>query len=361
VSKKIKKTARGYFIEGCRFLKLGESPKDDETFLKKQVEELTCDNKNFGIPIETPEEFYENLCAEYDKYKHIFDSKGDYQIDLDFLNEEKIPGQQMNGRQQVNENCPTAIDKKYASGILSIENKRMAHNGRLLPAGIEITPLEEPTFYEKPTINMEIARSLFVDESDSETDTRQGIQTKSQPSKQPTKVNPMRDIVSNLYHNFRASPDKHVEWNNRIGEDLFIEHKQPIEVEHNQPPITEDKQKTEATIPPKIIVEPKANCLNTESSNNTRTGKKLAIKFKKHKSPGPENIQTKFIKNKTITSNKDNDHDEEQDAEEQDAEEQDAEEQDAEEQNANQDKDKSFIQKKKLSKSKISDDYQIID
>ena len=261
VSKKIKKTARGYFIEGCRFLKLGETPKDGETFLKRQVEELTCDSKNFGIPIETPEEYYERLCKEYDQYKDIFDSKGDYYVDVDYLKDEKTAEQEM-ARQNMQR--PSNIERKYASGAWATsapatsntlgetdsqhsDIKRTTHKGRLLPAGVEVKPLEEPTFYEKPTIDLEMARSLFADESDSEDDGMKNIPI--EPAKTKS-VPPQIQIEPKIIN-------------------------------------TSIKKKSEK----KPDVESKKLATPVTSTIGTPKEEKLQIKFGSHKSPGPESIK----------------------------------------------------------------------
>ncbi len=227
LGKRIKNTARGYFIEGCRFLKIGEAPKEGETFLKKQVDELTCDDKNFGIPIETPEEYYERVCREYDQHKDIFDSKGEYYVDVDYLRDEKLAE-----FEQAKTQTLSNIEKKYAKGAWSVheqnapasnfateETKRTAIRGRLLPAGVEVRPLEEPSFYEKPTIDVDFARSLFADSDEEE---------------------------GNL--------------------DI------PLKPQ-------------EAKVPPKIEVDPKSYDVKIEG---IKAGDKLSIKFNKHKSPGPE-------------------------------------------------------------------------
>jgi hypothetical protein len=76
-------TSRGYFLKGHRFLDNNEQPTANEKYVMKHVFELVTPSDNFGIKPETPLEYYERVCKEYDAHKHIFDNKDIASIEVD--------------------------------------------------------------------------------------------------------------------------------------------------------------------------------------------------------------------------------------------------------------------------------------
>ena len=83
IGKHIITTTRGKFLRGYRFLEVGETIGEGETY---HMEQLNGDGikNNFNIKSETPEQYHERLCVEFDKYSHLFqdDAKFNYDQDL---------------------------------------------------------------------------------------------------------------------------------------------------------------------------------------------------------------------------------------------------------------------------------------
>jgi phage/plasmid-associated DNA primase len=113
IGKHILNTKRGYVLVGHRFLDVNETKNDDEEYYNKEVFELEITEENLNIISESPEEYYQRVCVEYDKYKYLFDTNAKYNVDTE-LNIE-----------------------------LPEEPPKLTHNGRFLPAGVILKPLEE--------------------------------------------------------------------------------------------------------------------------------------------------------------------------------------------------------------------------
>jgi len=69
---------RGDCLIGHRFLGVRETPGENETLLfNEQLADAV--NNNLGVESETPEEYYERLCREYDEYKNLFIDEPEYE------------------------------------------------------------------------------------------------------------------------------------------------------------------------------------------------------------------------------------------------------------------------------------------
>jgi hypothetical protein len=135
IGKHVKVTSRGTFLVGHRFLGENEKLADGETYAKQgAVEyELKCD-----VLPENPDQFYARICAEYDKYKHIFNNEATHDVDLDSL-------RMLASTQTDNDNNTANEPLQHNSRTDNVEI-----NGRILPSGIVIRQLEEPN---EPSLN----------------------------------------------------------------------------------------------------------------------------------------------------------------------------------------------------------------
>jgi phage/plasmid-associated DNA primase len=169
----IKKTKRGPFLVGHRFLDNNEEPAENEEYAMKNIFDIEAPADNFGIIPETPEEYYDKVCKKYDAYKHLFNGQAKY--DVDTTAESKLfsddtiglapkdgdldptnPNNLTLGNYDLSSNKGTS---KYNS-ILNTYNKytkasdtksvsgrsdNIEINGRILPNGIVLRALEEPS------------------------------------------------------------------------------------------------------------------------------------------------------------------------------------------------------------------------
>jgi hypothetical protein len=124
ISKYIKRTRRGHVLIGHRFLEYGQKLdiSNGDSYAIQNVYELEMNEDNAGIPIETPEQYYQKILIEYNKYKNLFDSQASYNVDASFQN---------------------IIDRDDKSNDSAI--KPNVINGRILPSGVQLRNLPEPT------------------------------------------------------------------------------------------------------------------------------------------------------------------------------------------------------------------------
>jgi len=125
----IKHTKRGLFMEGHRFLDHQEALGEGEEMAIKDVVDLEMAPGNAGIVPETPDQYYERVCAEYDKYKDLFTSEAKFDVDTSvsmIIGDDDTP------------ETPASSDLADASRSVEI-------NGRILPSGIVLRSLAEPT------------------------------------------------------------------------------------------------------------------------------------------------------------------------------------------------------------------------
>ena len=135
INKHIKLTTRGLYLVGVRFLDHNEALADDEEYYMKNVQSMEEPADNFGIKPETPEEFYDRICAEYDKYKDIFDNKPAYDINTDLI------------KTNVHNETAGTDDKK--------ERLDNIDDCRVLPTGIVLRALPEPKTKSHTTLTEE--------------------------------------------------------------------------------------------------------------------------------------------------------------------------------------------------------------
>jgi hypothetical protein len=86
VNKHIKLTTRGLYLIGVRFLADGAKIEDGEEYYMKNIQSMEAPDDNFGIKSETPEEYYDRVCTEYDLHKDIFDNKPTYDVNPELIN-----------------------------------------------------------------------------------------------------------------------------------------------------------------------------------------------------------------------------------------------------------------------------------
>lgn len=133
----IKPTKRGLYLTGYRFLDDGESPVEGEEYAMKHIFDIEPPANNFGIKNETPEQFYENICKKYDKYKHVFSGEAKFDVDTTIIPKEWAVEDQSEERSEDQSETITSNIKPRDDNI-EIE-------GRILPSGIILRELEEPT------------------------------------------------------------------------------------------------------------------------------------------------------------------------------------------------------------------------
>ncbi len=112
----------GQYFVGHRFLDNNEQLADGEEYETKNVFDIQPPDDNFGISTETPEQYYERICREYDENKHLFSGESKYEVDDDVLSEYYVVG----GVERRNENI--VYDE----------------NGMALQPGVVLKKLDEP-------------------------------------------------------------------------------------------------------------------------------------------------------------------------------------------------------------------------
>ena len=127
ISRFIKSTRRGHVLVGHRFLDYGQKldPNSDETYAIQDVYELEMGDGNAGIPIETPEQYYQKILIEYNKYKSLFSNQATYNVDAKF-------------QSMVDSECESSSSSSSSAAPKTL-------NGRILPDGVQLRNLPEPT------------------------------------------------------------------------------------------------------------------------------------------------------------------------------------------------------------------------
>jgi phage/plasmid-associated DNA primase len=141
MSRYIKTTRRGPVMVGHRFLDYGQKIDANaaETYAIQDVYELEMSEGNAGIPIETPEQYYQKVLTEYNKYKTSFDGNATYDVDPTFQNN---------------------IKEQFTRPNNII-------NGRVMPDGVGMRSLPEPAMnYLTDEYNFEDMSGYFSDGSD---------------------------------------------------------------------------------------------------------------------------------------------------------------------------------------------------
>ncbi len=85
LSKYVKTTKRDVVLLGVRFLGNKEEPAEGETFTIQNIYSQEEPANNFNVIIETPEQFYDRICKEYETKKHLFSDEIKYNVDVDLI------------------------------------------------------------------------------------------------------------------------------------------------------------------------------------------------------------------------------------------------------------------------------------
>ena len=152
IGKHIITTQRGTFMKGHKFLDANEQLIKGEEYVMKNICDIDLPEDNFGIEPETPDQFYDRICKEYDEYKHIFDGKPIYDIDPETIIADEDT--------HVGINIPNKPSKE----------KPVEINGRILPSGIVLRVLEEPKVKYAEVINMKGFLPDINEDSDTDVD-----------------------------------------------------------------------------------------------------------------------------------------------------------------------------------------------
>lgn len=129
IGKFIKTTKRGLFLVGHRFLDHGETLNEGEEYAMSNVYDLEMAPGNAGVIIESPDEYYTRVCAEYDKYKHLFVPDAKFDVDLSMSKFVDSP----------------VMNNPAPPSPMPAREDNVEINGRILPNGVVLKQLEEPT------------------------------------------------------------------------------------------------------------------------------------------------------------------------------------------------------------------------
>jgi phage/plasmid-associated DNA primase len=138
----IKTTGRGYFMVGHRFLPGTEDPGEDEKFAQDEVHTYLPPTDNFGVPNQTVDEYYAEICAEYDTVAHLFQTGPEFDYRADALVDHHVVGSRA-----------SEYAEKYRRGEIDLTAPRYEMKGRdpnvagdtVLPSGIRLHLMDEPT------------------------------------------------------------------------------------------------------------------------------------------------------------------------------------------------------------------------
>ena len=149
IGKYIKERARGSYLVGYRFLDNNENPGENEEFAMKNVFELKAPKDNFGIKPETTDEYYQRICREYDEYKDIFTADASYDIEEESLLEYYANNECKEEKEEEEEH---KVNKYNGPPPLEdCDEGTITEEGRILPSGIIMCPLEESSILRKKT------------------------------------------------------------------------------------------------------------------------------------------------------------------------------------------------------------------
>ncbi len=135
----IKNTSRGIMLIGHRFLGKNAIPEPEEEYLFKNVFDMKIPEDNFGIKPESPDEYYERICKEFDMYKDIFNNIPDV---ADSKNEPNN-----NPTNIINNKLAAIANEKYQCDDKSKPIYDV--HGNRLPDGVQFSQLYEPTIIDK--------------------------------------------------------------------------------------------------------------------------------------------------------------------------------------------------------------------
>jgi phage/plasmid-associated DNA primase len=153
VGKHIKNTARGWFLIGHKFLDGNDQPGEGESYAMKHIFDMEVPEDNFGIEPESPEQYYDRICREYDANKSIFDGSATYDVDVDMIVENKYAAQQ------------DMQNELKVPKLVSRDNNLDDSKVHILPNGIVLRALEEPSL-NYLTDEFHLDSSLLVHQDD---------------------------------------------------------------------------------------------------------------------------------------------------------------------------------------------------
>ena len=159
----IKSMSRGNFLIGHRFLDNAEKLEEGEEYAMKHIFDMEIPPDNFGIASETPEQYYDRLCVEYDEHKHIFDGETSFDVDVSAMPE------RIWADEAAEEDDPIA--RLTAPNLPDVQTRddNLEINGRILPSGIVLKQMEEPSLnYLTDEFHLGNEGYLPIDEEDSE-------------------------------------------------------------------------------------------------------------------------------------------------------------------------------------------------
>ncbi len=168
IGKYIKNTKRGLFLEGYRFLDAGETPGDGEEYAKQDVYDIDLAPEVLAsIVPESPEQYYERMCKEYDEHKHLMSREPKYDVDLQTAS--------VLDEKEVSNSYLSSINNRFGADVRS---DNIEINGRILNNGIILKNREEPGhLYNMSVIDLSEYEDYFskepkeepiIDESDDE-------------------------------------------------------------------------------------------------------------------------------------------------------------------------------------------------
>lgn len=163
IGKYIAVTSRGTYMTGHRFLDHGEQPEEGEEYAMKDVYDLEMAPGNAGIQPETPDEYHARVCIEFDKYKHLFSTEAKFDVDS------TIPVSMMADESVAD--LVRATGQNNDNNRISERRDNVELGGRILPSGIQLKPLAEPTINQLTDeyYVVHMAEYLKPDDDDDET------------------------------------------------------------------------------------------------------------------------------------------------------------------------------------------------
>jgi hypothetical protein len=140
IGKHIQSKARCVVLVGHRFLDEHEKPGIGEEYAQRDICAIEPPANNWGLPSETPEQYYQRVCREYDAVKHLFPAEGQADIDLDTVDVKPI-----NEAKILDLNMPDLRTPDLRAPDLKthIKGPTVEIQGKIMPSGIVLKHLDE--------------------------------------------------------------------------------------------------------------------------------------------------------------------------------------------------------------------------
>jgi hypothetical protein len=161
----IKTMSRGLYLMGHRFLDNGEKLEEGEEYAMKHIFDMEIPPDNFGIASETPDQYYDRICNEYDQYKDIFTGDAQFDVDVNAMPE------RLWSDDVAEDDVDDPIARLAAPNIPDEmpREDNLEINGRILPSGIVLKQMEEPSVnYLTDEFHSSMTGYLPVDVEDSD-------------------------------------------------------------------------------------------------------------------------------------------------------------------------------------------------